>query len=132
MKSASQYVLPANAARRLLEIANAMEAPHGFIEVGQLNRTFLNEGGSPDEYRAGVAKLRPTASSTCIRPAPGSPLPTQALRGSRNYSSATVWNQRRRRVFSDQEDSNGKKSSSMEASGLADRQEGPAKIQSEI
>jgi hypothetical protein len=42
----------------LLEIANAMEAPHGFIEVGHLNRTFLNEGGSPDEYRAGIARLK--------------------------------------------------------------------------
>ena len=58
MKSLSPFVLPANAAKRLLEIANAMEAPHGFIEVGQLNRTFLNEGGSSDEYRAGIAKLK--------------------------------------------------------------------------
>ena len=58
MKSLSQFALPARAADRLLEIANAMEAPHGFIEVGQLNRTFLNEGGSPDEYRAGINKLK--------------------------------------------------------------------------
>jgi hypothetical protein len=58
VKSASQYALPANAARRLLEIANAMDAPHGFIEVGQLNLTFLNEGGSPAEYRAGIEKLK--------------------------------------------------------------------------
>jgi hypothetical protein len=56
--SASKYALPANAARRLLEIANAMEAPHGFIEVGKLNLTFLREGGSPDDYRAGIAKLK--------------------------------------------------------------------------
>jgi hypothetical protein len=56
--SAGKYALPANAARRLLEIANAMEAPHGFIEVGQLNLTFLREGGSPDDYRAGIAKLK--------------------------------------------------------------------------
>lgn len=58
MKSDSQYALPANAARRLLEIANAMDAPHGFIEVGQLNSAFLHEGASPDEYRAGIAKLK--------------------------------------------------------------------------
>lgn len=58
MKSISQYALPANAAKRLLEIANAMDAPHGFIDVGQLNYAFPGEGGSPEEYRSGIEKLK--------------------------------------------------------------------------
>ena len=51
------YAKPDAAARRLLEIANAMEADQGRIDVGQVNIVFLGEGGSPDEYRAGIKLL---------------------------------------------------------------------------
>jgi hypothetical protein len=46
------------AARRLLEIANATDADQGKVDVGQVNVVFLRDGGSPDEYRAGIAHLR--------------------------------------------------------------------------
>lgn len=39
-------------------IANGMDAPHGFIEIGQLNSTFLSECASADEYCAGIAKAK--------------------------------------------------------------------------
>lgn len=58
MKSLSPYALPAHAAKRLLEIANGLTEPHGFVDIGQLNIIFLREGGSPDEYRAGIDKLK--------------------------------------------------------------------------
>ena len=41
-----------------IDIANAMEAPHGYVDIGQLNNAFLNEGASVDEYRAGIEKLK--------------------------------------------------------------------------
>ena len=49
---------PEAAARRLLEIANGIDAPEGRVDVGQVNIVFLREGGSPDEYRAGMMHLR--------------------------------------------------------------------------
>ena len=52
------YAKPDAAARRLLEIANVTEADQGKIDVGQVNIVFLREGGSPDEYRAGIAHLQ--------------------------------------------------------------------------
>jgi hypothetical protein len=82
VKSVSQYALPANAARRLPEIANAMEAPHGFIDVGQLNLTFLREGGSPDEYRAGIELLK-RDGLPCTQVGRGSPSLTRARSASR-------------------------------------------------
>lgn len=45
------------AARRLLEITNTITEPYGFVDIGQLNDALLREGASPDEYRAGIAKL---------------------------------------------------------------------------
>ena len=58
MKSISRFALPAVAAERLLEIANAMDAPHGFVDLGKLNYAFLAEGASPGEYKAGIEKLK--------------------------------------------------------------------------
>jgi hypothetical protein len=59
MKSNSSYALPANAARRLLEIANGVETGEdGRIYVEKVNAAFLREGGWPDEYRAGIDKLK--------------------------------------------------------------------------
>jgi hypothetical protein len=52
------YAKPDEAARRLLEIANATDADQGKVDVGQVNIVFLCEGGSPDEYRAGIECLK--------------------------------------------------------------------------
>ena len=52
------YAEPEAAAWRLLEIANATDAYQGKIDVGQINIIFLREGGSPDEYRAGIERLK--------------------------------------------------------------------------
>ena len=59
MKFLNSYALPANAARRLLEIANGIETGEdGRIYVEKVNIVFLREGGWPDEYRAGIDKLK--------------------------------------------------------------------------
>src|SRR5450755_3206358 len=43
------------AVRRLLEIANGIEADHaGRIDVGEVNAQFLQSGGSAEEYTAAV------------------------------------------------------------------------------
>jgi len=52
------YAKSEAAARRLLEIANATDADQGKVDVGQVNIVFLREGGSPDEYRAGIERLK--------------------------------------------------------------------------
>jgi hypothetical protein len=49
---------PDDAAKRLLEIANSIEAPEGRIFVERVNAVFLNEGGEPDAYRAGIELLK--------------------------------------------------------------------------
>jgi hypothetical protein len=42
-----------------LEIANGIEtAEDGRIYVEKVNAAFLREGGWPDEYRAGIEKLK--------------------------------------------------------------------------
>jgi hypothetical protein len=44
------------AERKLLELANAIEADHaGRLSVGVINKQFRDVGGSYDEYRAAVA-----------------------------------------------------------------------------
>jgi hypothetical protein len=47
---------PEKVARKLLEVANATEAPHeGRIHIEKLNGPFLfKEGGTPAEYTAGL------------------------------------------------------------------------------
>jgi hypothetical protein len=49
---------PDDAAKRLLEIANCIDAPDGRIYVERVNAVFLNEGGDAYEYRAGIALLK--------------------------------------------------------------------------
>jgi hypothetical protein len=48
---------PDKAARKLVEIANATEPDRdGRIAIELINQPFLTAGGSPDEYRAGIAR----------------------------------------------------------------------------
>jgi hypothetical protein len=49
---------PDAAAKRLLEIANGIDAPGGRIFVERVNAVFLNEGGEAYEYRAGIELLK--------------------------------------------------------------------------
>src|SRR4051812_46542559 len=50
---------PEKAARKLLEIANATEAPRGgCIHIEQVNRMFLRDGGTPAEYGLQLAIAR--------------------------------------------------------------------------
>ena len=49
------YADPDNAARKLVEIANTVEAVQdGRIHVEKINWAFLQTGGSADEYVAGL------------------------------------------------------------------------------
>jgi hypothetical protein len=49
------YADPDNAARKLVEIANTVEAVQdGRMHVEKINCPFLQAGGSPDEYVAGL------------------------------------------------------------------------------
>jgi len=46
---------PEAAERKLLELANAIEADHvGRLPIGVINMQFMAAGGSGDEYRAAV------------------------------------------------------------------------------
>ncbi len=48
---------PDAAARKLAEIANAVEAvPDGRIYIERVNGAFLKAGGTPDQYRAALAR----------------------------------------------------------------------------
>ena len=48
---------PDAAARKLVEIANATEAVQdGRIHIELINGPFLNAGGTPAEYRAGIER----------------------------------------------------------------------------
>jgi len=48
---------PATAARKLVEIANAIEAVQdGRIFIELINSAFLKAGGTPDQYRAAIAR----------------------------------------------------------------------------
>lgn len=53
------YSKPDAAARRLLEIASTIDpVMDGRIYVERVNIVFLREGGQPDEYRAGIERLK--------------------------------------------------------------------------
>jgi hypothetical protein len=57
MKFATErpYADPDKAARKLVEIASTVEAVQdGRIHIELINLPFLREGGSVDEYRAGL------------------------------------------------------------------------------
>jgi hypothetical protein len=48
---------PDAAARRLVEITNAVEAVQdGRVYIEQINGPFLEEGGTPDRFRAALAR----------------------------------------------------------------------------
>jgi hypothetical protein len=53
--TARPYSDPEKAARRILEIANAVEPVQGRIHIEKVNESFLfRDGGSPTEYGAGM------------------------------------------------------------------------------
>jgi hypothetical protein len=53
----SAFTDPDAAARKLVEIANATEAVQdGRIYIELINRAFLDQGSTPDQYRAALAR----------------------------------------------------------------------------
>ena len=53
----SHFTDPDTAARKLVQIANASEAVQdGRIYIELLNSPFLKDGGTPDQYRAALAR----------------------------------------------------------------------------
>jgi hypothetical protein len=53
----SHFTDPDAAARKLVQIANAVEAVHdGRIFIELINGPFLKEGGTPDQFRAPRAR----------------------------------------------------------------------------
>jgi hypothetical protein len=53
----SNFTEPDAAARKLVEIANAVEAVQdGRIYIELINGPFLKEGGTPDQYRVALAR----------------------------------------------------------------------------
>jgi hypothetical protein len=53
----NQFADPDAAARKLVEIANAIETvPDGRIFTELINGAFLEAGGTPDQYRAALAR----------------------------------------------------------------------------
>ena len=53
----SHFTDPDAAARKLVEIANTVEAVQdGRIYIELINIPFLKEGGTPDQYRAALAR----------------------------------------------------------------------------
>jgi hypothetical protein len=53
----SHFADPDAAARKLVEIANAVEAVQdGRIYIERVNDAFLEAGGTPDQYRAALAR----------------------------------------------------------------------------
>ena len=53
----SHFIDPDDAARKLVEIANAVEAVQdGRVYIERINGPFLEAGGTPDQYRAALAR----------------------------------------------------------------------------
>ena len=53
----SHFIDPDAAARKLVQIANASAAVQdGRIYIELINAPFLKEGGTPDQYRAALAR----------------------------------------------------------------------------
>ena len=58
---------PEKAARKLLEIANAVEpVQDGWIHIEKINAPFLNEYGSPAEYKQARARYRKSFSPRIV------------------------------------------------------------------
>ena len=55
--TARPYADPQKAARRILEIANAVEPIQGRIHIEKINEPFLKEGGTPPAENGGGMKL---------------------------------------------------------------------------
>ena len=67
--SARPYADPEKAARRILEIANAVEPIQGRIHIEKINEPFLfRDRGSPAEYGAG--RRSSAGSSRCMSQEP--------------------------------------------------------------
>ena len=55
VESSHHLTDPDHAARKLIEIANAVEAVQdGRIYIERVNGPFLEEGGTPDQFRAAL------------------------------------------------------------------------------
>ena len=53
----NHFTDPDTAARKLVEIANTVEAVQdGRVYIELINGPFLKEGGTPDQYRAALAR----------------------------------------------------------------------------
>jgi hypothetical protein len=53
----SHFTDPDTAARKLVEIVNTVEAVQdGRVYIELINGAFLKEGGTPDQYRAALAR----------------------------------------------------------------------------
>jgi hypothetical protein len=53
----SHFIDPDAAARKLVEIANTTEpVQDGRLYIELINAAFLQAGGSPDEFRAGIGR----------------------------------------------------------------------------
>ena len=52
----SHFTDPDNAARKLVQIANAVEAVQDGRIFKLINGPFLKEGGTPDQFRAALAR----------------------------------------------------------------------------
>ena len=60
---------PGKAARRIVEVANAVEPIQGRIHIEKINEPFLfRDGGSPAEYGAGLKLASGAAGSRCTNP----------------------------------------------------------------
>ena len=73
--TARPYADPEKAARRILEIANAVEPIQGRIHIEKINEPFLfRDRGSPAEYGASLKQTSATLRSQLrqSRPLPGS------------------------------------------------------------
>ena len=90
--TARPYADPEKAARRSLEIANAVEPIQGRIHIEKINEPFLfRDGGSPAEYGAGLKlAIERGPSSPSRRPARNCSREKNARGFSRNVGNQTL------------------------------------------
>ena len=83
--TARPYADPEKAARRILEIANAVEPIQGRIHIEKINEPFLfRDRGSPAEYGAGLKLVIERGWLKMQNPGLSSPSRRPALSCSRN------------------------------------------------
>ena len=69
--AAPPFADPDAAARKIVEIANGIEAVQdGRIYIERVNAPFLAAGGSGDDFRAGIEAPSHSAGYGCTRAAP--------------------------------------------------------------